>query len=75
MEWTCNGGDKVSGEEKQRLVTDLCVCLTHPLVESLVVMNVLLQHADLVTHSLDLAAGGPVGHVADVLQQVIKLIN
>ena len=55
--------------------TDLGVGLTHPLVESLVVMNVLLQHADLVTHSLDLAAGGPVGHVADVLQQVIKLIN
>ena len=34
-------------------------------------MDVLLQHADLVTHSLDLAAGGPVRHVTDVILRLL----
>ena len=49
-------------------MTDLSVCLAHSLVESLVLVYGLLQHADVVAHLLNLAAGGPVRHVADVLQ-------
>ena len=49
-------------------MTDLSICLAHPLVESLVLVYGLLQHADVVAHLLNLAAGGPVRHVADVLQ-------
>ena len=34
-------------------------------------MDVLLQDADLVAHSLDLAAGGPVRHVTDVVLRLL----
>ncbi len=68
VEWTCNGGDKVSQGEGDRQVSDLSVGLTHSLIERLVLMDGLLQHGDVVTDLLDLTATGPVRHVADVLE-------
>ena len=48
--------------------TDLGIGLTHGLVQRLVVMDVLLQHGDVVTDLRHLAASAPPRHALDVLK-------
>ena len=57
---TCNGEDTCN--------TDLGIGLTHGLVQRLVVMDVLLQHGDVVTDLRHLAASAPPRHALDVLK-------